>query len=544
MKRLLALAAVLGLAVGYVLMRTSTPPATESAPVETRESVEAVAPPQLDAPESVPLDRTAPPRDIAPPERSAASARAPIVLTGRLTNASGKDFRTLRGQMRITDARGNAKMAPIDGDTYAIDGLAPGAIDIGVEAPGFRRVARAVTLDEHETEHREDFALDPAWTIAVQFMASDGRNFLDRELERQLLSGERLWAIATEDEPSGQLAPGVSRYRSKRSHWMARAGSEEKLPGDSTSDCYGILDVDGAPPIYVSAVLLDRVVATRLVPASIDKLTIEIPLDRLNAITCGVKGRVIDGSTLAPVPSAMVSLLLGSQVQQFQTDAAGAFSGDGLFPGIYTLSIVRVPEYAIDIRRIQLAPALQNDLGEIPLQPAITLRGRCIDAKGRAAQADVELSPYLPEHRFETSSSEFGVTTDADGRFAIGTCGPRVYVLRVGPSRNGVVNPPEWRGRRVVVDLTKGPVDDLVVSVHAAVDLILRPAADSVRTLPYWIFAPDGILASRGSFADSGVARERLAPGSYQLLLGEEASIVRQIPFTLGEQPMTLDVGL
>jgi hypothetical protein len=38
MKRLLALAAVLGLAVGYILMRTSTPPATESAPVETRES--------------------------------------------------------------------------------------------------------------------------------------------------------------------------------------------------------------------------------------------------------------------------------------------------------------------------------------------------------------------------------------------------------------------------------------------------------------------------------------------------------------------------
>src|SRR6185295_18266763 len=133
-----------------------------------------------------------------------------------------------------------------------------------------------------------------------------------------------------------------SRYRSKRSRWMARAGPEEKLPGNSTSDSYGILDVEGTPPVYVSAVLLDRVVATRLVPASIDKLTIEIPLDRLELITCGVKGRVIDGSTLAPVPSAMVSLL-GSHGKQFQTDAAGEFSGDGLLPGIYTLSIVHMP---------------------------------------------------------------------------------------------------------------------------------------------------------------------------------------------------------
>ncbi len=507
MKRLLALAAVLGLAVGYVLMRTSTPHATESAPVETRKSVEAVAPPQLDAPQTVPLDRVASTPEPVPPARSAASARAPIVLTGKLTDASGKQLRTSRGNLRITDAGGIASLVPIDDGAYSIDGLAPGTIDIGIEAAGFRRVARTITLDAQETEHREDFALDAAWTIAVRFLATNGGNFLDRRLERELPGGERLWAVATEDAPSEHLAPGVSRYRSPRSHWMPRAGPNEKLPGDPTDDCYGTLDVDGTPPIHVSAVVLDQVLATRLVDASVDQLTIEIPFERLKVLGCGVKGRVVDAVTLAPVPKAMVSLL-GSQGRQFQTDAAGEFAADGLSPGIYTLSILRMPQYAIDVRRTQLAPDRQNDLGMIPLETSVTLRGHCVDPQDWPVRADVELSPYLPEHPFETSSSEFGAEADASGRFELGMCARRVYVLRVGPSRHARASPAEWRAKRMIVDLTKGPIDDLVVRVHVAVDLILRPTTDEVRQRRYWIFAPDGLLARYGAFARS-CARSR-----------------------------------
>ncbi|HEV8113881.1 MAG TPA: carboxypeptidase-like regulatory domain-containing protein [Planctomycetota bacterium] len=523
MKRLLALAAVLGLAVGYVLMRTSTPPATESAPVETRESVEAVAPPQLDAPESVPLDRMAPPPEIAPPERSAPSTRAPIVLTGRLTNASGKEFRTLRGQVRITDARGVDRMAPIQGDTYSVDGVAPGTIDIGVEASGFRRVARAVTLEAHETERREDFALDPVWTIAVRFVTTDRGERLDREPPMSA----KFWAVATEAPPGERLPPELAEVVGRK-HW---APSELSDRGN-----VGILDVGGKPPTYVSAVLSDVVVATKLVETPVETLVIEIDLERLQTIYCDVQGTVVDATTLGAVPGATV-MLHGPSRELPVTNGAGAFSATRMLPGDYTISI-ETAGHAHEIRRARLAPGRVNDLGAIPLESPVPLRGRFVDPQGRPAQAEGNLTPYEPQSNLGFSRTAIGIQADASGRFESTECARRLYLLRVtgGDSR--------WCGRPMLVDLREGAIDDVVVPVHVAVELILRPLTDDVRQHRYTIVTTDGLRLYTRPFRDSGVDRQTLAPGSYKLLLGEEASIVREIPFTLGEQPMTLDVGL
>jgi hypothetical protein len=183
----------------------------------------------------VPLDRVASTPEPAPPERSAASTRAPIVVTGRLTDASGKEFRTLRGLVRVTDARGS-RPDGADPRRHVFDRRCrSGPIDIGVEASGFRRVARAVTLEEHETERREDFALEPVWTIAVRFVTTDGAKGSTREPP----IGTRFWAVAHRKRlRESAFRPELAEVPEKEAMRLAvreTPGTRGKRSGSSTS---------------------------------------------------------------------------------------------------------------------------------------------------------------------------------------------------------------------------------------------------------------------------------------------------------------------
>ncbi len=275
-----------------------------------------------------------------------------------------------------------------------------------------------------------------------------------------------------------------------------------------------------------------------------DALDLEIPIERLRSTRCSVVGRVVESTGRGPVPGAEAGLTdEHGTLHESETDDSGAFHAKGLLPGNYTLTI-RAPSYACETRPVELRAGVENDLGTIELGSGVSLRGKFVDPDGRPAQAEASLFLYSKEREFEATKAPFaeGVASDEDGSFEEEHIAPGMYVLSVRPFLRVGAGIPDWLAPPVLVDLTRGAIDDLVVPVHVGVELLLRPMSDEVRDLGYWIVSSQSLPDRYGGFAGNGVVRERMAPGTYKLLLGRGEKVLREIRFSIGEQPMSLDV--
>jgi protocatechuate 3,4-dioxygenase beta subunit len=463
-----------------------------------------------------------------------AGKRKPIVLIGSVRDASGGPIESLRAWIRVTDAHGNVRLASIREGSYAIDRLEPGAWDLDCEAVGYRPRTRTIQLRSDEPEHREDFVLERGWTIAIRLVTPDGRNLLDRDVQRDLPPKLPLSIVAT-GEPPGEHV--------RASPFESRADSAW-FPHQADDGTAGLLDVRGEPPTHVSAVLGDDVLTTRRVEVRVDALDLEIPIERLRSIRCSVVGRVVDSAARQSVPGAIASLIDEHGIrQEAEMDASGDFRAKSLLPGRYTLT-VHGPTYAYEIRPVELRAGVENDLGTIELGSGVSLRGKFVDPDGRPAQAEASLFPYSKEREFEDLKVTFaeGIAADEDGSFEEEHIAPGKYVLQVRPFLRVGAGIPDWVAPPVLVDLTRGAIDDLVVPVHVGVELLLRPISDEVRDLGYWIVSSQSLPDRYGCFAGNGVVKERMAPGTYKLLLGRGGRVLREIPFSVGEVPMSLDV--
>ncbi len=471
----------------------------------------------------------------------------PIVLRGSVTDRDGAGIGVPRARVTVTDASGRTQFAPIGKGAYRIGGLEPGPFDLGCDVFGFRHAIRTISLRSAETEHREDFVLESVWTIAIRLVTPEGRNLLDRNLRAELPVGFIVGVVATVDPPEERLVPRSFKWRlaHRGSRYEPRASQNEKVPGDPSKECSGRLEIFSEPPVHVSAEVRDYIVATKRVDAHVDHLTLEIPIERLCGLTCSLSCRLVDAETRGPISGAKAGLFgAGGGTQWFEADESGALLKEKLLPGAYTLTF-QPPGYAYEIRQVDLAPGRENDLGTIALERGVTLQGRFVDPEGRPLNAEGSLFPYSEEHALEAMNThvQLGIEGDEDGRFE-GAFAKRKYLLLVNRFLHAGAGQPDWRARPITVDLTRGPIFNLVIPLRPGVDLFLHPLSMEAMDLYYSVVSPDGLPCVRGGFPQVGDTRDRIAPGSYRLLLDRDGSIVREIPFTLGEQPMTLDIDL
>jgi hypothetical protein len=476
--------------------------------------------------------------------RPKAAAR-PIVLSGFVSDRAGIHISSLRADVRITDSHGNVRLAQIHEGFYSIDGCPDGVLELGCEAVGFRPVTRTITLDPVETEHVEDFVLDPGWLLAVQILTTDGHRIHDPEVKREepIEGALRVEAHTARDEKG--KGPFVPRDES------------EWFPGEFVPDTDGCLDVRVDPPIDVVARLGGSILATARVDARVDRVTLHVAPDAFASMTSGLVGRVVDSATLEPLPDVEVQLGIyseefphglqpaGSTHTVVKTDAAGKFGATQLRYGECTMSIM-IPGHGWEMPTAELLPGKVTDVGTIALETPIVLRGRFVDTEGRPAVHAQGLLHVCGDSRaLESiqSRTTIGVTGLEDGRFEFPCLAHKKYVMVVKPGGRITPEFPDWCAPSVLVDLTRGPIPDLVITVRASVEVLLNPATDAARDLGYWITSGDSIPECFGSFAGSGVVAERLAPGNYELVLGRGETVVRRIPFKLGEEPLTLDVA-
>jgi hypothetical protein len=538
--------------VGWLSIRALRSPGGSHeiiAAAATIESARTDAPPQLQRGARVAAETEADPAPAeAPASDPASPASSPttrpfkpgaIRLLGNVTNAAGQPLALPDTRVEI-DGESDTRTVEVLFGAYAIDGIAPGSYQVECSSPGLHRERRSVFLWPEETEHREDFVISPEWSVAIRLLTTDGRNFLDVE-EKALTPDANLTVLASQDPPPERwTSQGIGRAQALGSRYYPRTRADDRLPDDPDGTCSGRLVVFLPTPVYLCASVAGIVIGSTRLDRQEKVATIEIALDRLQSLQCSMRARVVGSEDGGPLPGVQAQLMVNGRRFTIAADQDGVLRKGELFPGVGTL-VFFGSERAFDTRRIELLPGVENDLGTIALSLADAhVRGRIVDRAGNGVPTGACLVPYDGEIP-SAWRSILGEVNPEDGRFEFTGLAPKSYVLTSTSflARSGE---PGWWIAPVVVDVSHGSVEGLVVEARPSTPVSFHPVSNEARSLPFWILSQDRIPCAYGVFQDRGDARVALAPGSFRLCVGRDASSVREMPFTVGTEPMTVSI--
>ncbi len=424
--------------------------------------------------------------------------------------------------------------------TFAFEDMTPGRIQVTCKARDFRSEQRTFTLVAGETEHREDFELDPVWKLDVRVVLSDRRVLAPTE-SRAVLKNDLHLRVTKDPPPERWSRSWMEAHRAQ--------GVVDSSLGDASQGTFAVLKIQIEPPIHLSADLAGYVVASARIESQVDAITLELPMERVLALGSSFACRVVDHDTGAPIPGARARMLpvLSGVDLSLVADATGEIRGD-----------VPASEYLLDVhdasrstpwQAVELLPGKLTDLGTLALDPNLALDVRFVDATGRPVAADAAISPTSHgQLEWTVYSGQRHLRAGPDGRCRVENLARSEYVLRY--LRVGVIKDSEGDVdaalrtgvRPRVVDLRRGAIPELVVALEPTQMIYLGTKPEAVKDSAYWIQTSDGALCTFGLLDDRLRHGVRLVPGAYRVLVGPDLEHAREIPFTLGNAPMTIPI--
>jgi hypothetical protein len=553
----LRIAATISIAVILVVVfaarrwKTAETPAIESSSIPRR--AEESSPEPIDSLDetasrvavrpSRPVPRPAPqPAPVAPPTVAASAANG-IRLFGDLRDTSGRPLDTDEGVIRGCDVAGT-KFSEIRGSAYRIDGLSPGEVGLECSAHNYRPQTLRLVLGPREVEHRLDVVFVPDWFVDVQLDTPDGRS-LTRETAVRLVPGASFhFAGSKAPPPAAWISGSFEERRARR-----LVGDTHGSPDDETA--FTRLLVLGDPPLHLSVDVRGVVLASTRLDDRVERARLVVPIDRVDSLRCAFTCVLVDGESGAPFSRNFVTLSgvsMGgiNRVQTLVADATGRIRREELLPGRYSLSLRGMgpaPDAwsARKVQRFELRDGDDLDLGTIALDPSQHAAGRFVDAKGRPVEGRGTIRPLSLDDGVDSASDGFDMQIGRrpSGGFLCDGLGKERYVL--------VANGRPWGNPKgdllvgnALVDLSGGSVDDLVVTLAVAQQICLRPETEEATDFVYRLVNAAGVPFEHGE-----LMRPRtywLAPGDYSALVGPDVAHLREIPFTLGTEALTIKV--
>jgi hypothetical protein len=215
---------------------------------------------------------------------------------------------------------------------FEVDGLSPGRVELECFVPGFRRRSRSIVLAPGEIEHREDFELDPAWSLGVRVITSDGRDLSQPYARNELLGKNELGVRVSKDPPP------VCWSRAQLDRLRAQRVTGRDL-GNPKPGLFATLTPALEPPLYLSADLAGYVVVSMRLETEVAQATLEIETRRLAGMRSSFACRVVDRETAAPVGGAKARLLpmMNGTDLTLVADEAGEIRGEDLPVGAFRL---------------------------------------------------------------------------------------------------------------------------------------------------------------------------------------------------------------
>jgi len=535
------LVAILAIAVAVLTWRLASGdrPDLESVKRGGTPVLASESPRGLSQAESAAETRTAASETAAPVERAGApSPPSSIRLFGSLKNRAGELVQDSHAGVLLTDAMGENRTCGAERGLYSFDDLPVG--DYVLEAGSWGQVRRTIRLEAGVAERREDLVFDPAWMLRVKIETPDGEDLRDLIHEQRIAPMLQLAVVAT-IEPPGDRLP--ASYEMEHSGYGVGSCQSLWAPEEKRDDR---LQISADPPVHVSIAMRDIVLATQRVDTPVGEVTFTIGLDRLKSLLAGLTLRVVDSDTESPATEASVSLRTAGSVEAgIRPDVEGRVTYEVRVPGLYEVDIL-MKDRVYETVAADLQPGRVTDLGIIRLTRGVAIRGRCIDAEGHphnvlpgfSRLADSAGAPREPQTIF------IGKADGDDGHFSVKNLPAGRYLVQImEPGQSFHIEGEKgWTIVPTVVDTRQGPVEDLVLVVHRPSTLVLRSVSEAVDGMIYEVLTLDGLSAAKGSIRGSAAEKVGLAPGPYTLRLTRSGALVRDVPFTLTPDTLTLAV--
>lgn len=494
--------------------------AHETAPHQLTQPVESAS--KRDAP-TVALDESVPP-DLAVDHGLEPAVREPTLITLFGYVRAPESRMQLAGELGVsaTDRFGKQQRSAVSPDgAYSISGLAPGLYWIRAGSTSEGSARARVEFMANEGEHRLDLQLVLPPEIRVKAVDRTGAPLND------------IWAlpVATLTPPGewfedvlGAISNplGVGRF-------LNNGLASERLP-----DVYlGKLILDVEPPVYVSLLHYQRVVATQRVERG--QTEVEFVIDRQSTLVQpgSVRFRFVDASdgTLLVDGSAQFDAYATRMLKPTE----GEYRVVNEAPGWHEI-IAHVKGYERAQRRVLVQPGIENDFGDLRLEREVWIAGVVTDASGAGIASSVRFSLFDESTgKAVRHFSGSGVRTTADGKFKIPGLSRASYVVRVHHEDSS------WGLASRLIDVRSGPVADVRFELVPGVPLVVRPSGEVWRDVRYKIADANEQLVTTGRLFSEEPYALLLAPGRYEVEVRvSEAGEPKLIPVTIASAPVEL----
>jgi hypothetical protein len=468
----------------------------------------------------------APDRDpgIAP-RPGAAATDNPYQLRGAVKATDGSSPRGV--QMTLVDAQGATLKPEWSGNTYYFEaGLHAGPWTIRATSPLMRDLDLRVEFAPDNPVLRRDLVLLSSFEIAVSFKTPAGRDLFDD---------------LADDRPRVPIVPAITPAPPGESvdasvlpmpvgdgdgYWRGPGSSKEVAEGDNLV-CTGVLTVLRPFPVFVSAVLGERVVATRAADAHTESLEFVIPPELVRGLLVDATLRVEDELTRKPLGDIVVQLGLAGA----RTDAQGVVRFERMLPGSFSLRIMQ-PGYGSVFEQVRVGNGPVCDLGIVRLAPAVAIRGRVLGVDGKPASATV----YATPESSDGAPAEAGWTSSAQRHSVSDKVGGAFVMTDLAAGRWSVdARAGTAYSKEVLVDTTAGPAEEVVLELRPATHVSLVPTGRLGERYETRILDARSRFMMGVSFS-SGSTQLWLPPGKYVLEWNSESITTVRTPFEVADQ--------
>ena len=417
--------------------------------------------------------------------------------------------------------------------SYSVLGLWSGAWTFRAICDGYFPSEQSLDVPAGEARVRRDLVLEPSITARVKFQTPEGEE-LEAALGRNASMNDLYpVCVATVERPPA-LLPGVTgrdaaRYGVGK---YSRRAFGESLPG-VPADVSGLLEFQQAPPVFVSAVLRNVVLDTRLYEGG-DEIVFALERERFQAALGTLSLIVVDALSGAPITSGHVSLnhsQRGGMGQPIGEDGRVGF--EDVLPGVMELDF-SIDGYERLKKRVYVQPGQALDLGAYPLAPAATIRGRTLDAHGRPHHASLSWVPLDHVERPDDIDQRFLFQSDVNGNFEFTRAGRGGVFI--------VVRDQKWAACAVFVDAGSALVETVEIPLREGTPVTIdtdaahvsghRVSLADAQGRPFW---------TRRTALDHAL-RLSLLPGDYQLWLDSEELRLHTIDLAVGQEPVRVVV--